>query len=231
MSEETFKQMLPALVKNYQPAPMVKEAVRSSTLLMTVGPSGVGKTTIMRELGYPLALSTVTRGRRTNEIDGIDYHFRYDYENLVEEIKNGQFLQVNIGAVGDFYGTKASEYPPDSISTMAVTAESIPIFENLGFKQLIEVFITPPSFKEWMRRISAHDLSNDQLQKRLIEGQTSLNRALEHIAMHFVLNENVSDATFQIKNLVTGKVDNISEQNTRQTAEVILGDLKSHIVQ
>ena len=48
-------------------------------LLVLSGPGGVGKSTISREVRkdnrFWLSVSYTTRTARTNEVDGLDYHF------------------------------------------------------------------------------------------------------------------------------------------------------------
>ena len=55
-------------------------------------PSGAGKTTITKKISqkYPsikISISHTTRKPRSNEIDGVDYHFvsRNEFEKLIEE--------------------------------------------------------------------------------------------------------------------------------------------------
>jgi hypothetical protein len=50
----------------------------------------------------------------------MDYFFRKDYDKIVEEMKNGRFVQVAIGSGGDFYATRDSTYPESGIAVMAV---------------------------------------------------------------------------------------------------------------
>ena len=225
MDYETFKQLIPELYSNYKPSDELKKQISNVTLLMTVGPSGVGKTTLMRGLDCPLALSTVTRKPREGEQDGLDYHFRSDYEQLLSEIKQGKFLQIVVGPAGDFYGTRVYDYPNEGIATQAIVAETIELFKNLGFKKVITAFITPPNYEEWMRRVSVQNFDEAQKSKRLVEAERSFRLSLADPKTHFVLNDQKQTALVQIKNLLNGQVDERAQQQARSAAADILARL------
>ncbi len=85
-------------------------------LIILSGPSGVGKSTVIRRLlareGLPLRLSVsaTTRGRRPAERDGVDYHF-WSRERFEEGIRSGAFLEF-AEVFGNYYGTPQAEVEP-----------------------------------------------------------------------------------------------------------------------
>jgi guanylate kinase len=125
MTREEFIKILPSLVKDYQMSAETVGRIRNIDLLMIVGGSGVGKTAIIKRLGIPYVISDTTRPIRPEEINGSDYFFRTDYEQLVNEIKERNFVQVNIFSTGDFYGTRASAYPEVGLAVYAIVADTI----------------------------------------------------------------------------------------------------------
>ena len=208
MTREEFHQRYPELKRNYTPNVDVSKHISQLTLLMVVGPYGVGKSTVMKNLGYAYVPSDTTRLQTESEIDGVDYVFRQDYDQLFQEIQNGQFVQFIIGPSGEFYGTKNSSYPPFGIAMMAVVAKEIENFRSLGFGQTVSAFITPQSFAEWMRRFDNYrSLIPEKRDRRLIEGGQSLALSLSDSQTHFILNDQVADAVHQIQELVAGKRD------------------------
>src|SRR6266550_839801 len=111
MTSEEFRRQLPELVRNYRPAPDVLNKIKNLNLLMVIGPSGVGKTTIINRLGLRYVPSDTTRDSRLGEQEGVDFYFRKDYGQIVSELKNGQFVQAAVDSGGDLKATKASSYP------------------------------------------------------------------------------------------------------------------------
>lgn len=219
MRHGEFLQILPELIVGYQPSPSVLAKIEQVQLLMVIGPSGVGKTTIINGLGIPYVPSDTTRGPRPGEQDGADMNFLSDHTQVIADIKGGKFVQAAVGPSGDFYATRASSYPDSGWATMPMVADVVPIIRKLGFKNTLSAFITPPSFEEWMRRMGSHHLDGQQLQKRLAEAKRSFNFALGDPQTHFVLNDAVSDAVVQIKALLDGNIDQKREALARQAAQ------------
>ena len=168
---EEFKKTLPEIVSNYRRSHGTAQRIGGVAMLMMIGPSGAGKTSIMRQLGYPFVRSDTTRQPRQGEINGIDYNFRADLDDLLVEIERGEFVQIEAGPAGDFYGTRASSHPESGIATMAVTARTVQLFRTLGFERTISAAVIPPSYDEWLKRISTHGLNEDELRKRTKEAR------------------------------------------------------------
>jgi len=77
-------------------------------LLIVSGPSGVGKTTIVRRLldhfdGF-FSVSATTRPRAATEVDGVDYHF-LDEPTFQKWIDEGRFLEHAQVFGRSWYGT------------------------------------------------------------------------------------------------------------------------------
>jgi guanylate kinase len=225
MTRDDFIQILPDLIKDYQPLPEVQTLIGNIDLLMIIGATGVGKTAIIKRLGVPYVVTDTTRPIRPDEINGSDYFFRTDYEQLISEIKNRDFVQIAIGPAGDFYGTRASSYPEVGLAVYAIVADVIPQFRELGFGETTSAFIVPPTFSEWMDRMDRHGVERDQLQKRLKEAQRSFNFALNDQQTHFIYNENLNKAVEQTKALINGESDPEREAQARQAAQAIYQEL------
>lgn len=225
MTREEFIKLLPPLVKDYQPPAMVLSHIRNVDLLMIVGGTGVGKTTLIKHLGVPYVVADITRPIRPDEINGLDYFFRTDYEQLINEIKSRNFVQVNVFETGDFYGTRASAYPEVGFAVVGVVAEKVPNFRESGFNDAITAFITPPNFLEWMGRLDRHNVEREQLGARLLEAKKSYKFALEDSQTHFILNEELDKAVAQTKMLLAGQIDRDRETHARVAAERIYKEL------
>jgi guanylate kinase len=225
MTREELNKMLPDLVRNYQAPPEVTAQINNVELLMVIGPTGSGKTAIIKRLGIPYVPTDTTRPKRPDEAEGLDYFFRTDYDQIAAEIKNHQFVQVAIGPTGDFYATRANVYPKIGLAVYAVVADVIPQFRQLGFSDTISAFITPPNFLEWMNRIDKNNVESDQLPKRLEEAKRSFSFALNDPDIHFILNDDLDKAVYQTRMLVGGKPNIERESAGRQAAEQIFKEL------
>ncbi|MBX4197667.1 hypothetical protein KW801_03915 [Candidatus Saccharibacteria bacterium] len=225
MTREDLIKILPDLVRDYQAPSDVINRISDIDLLMIIGGTGVGKTSIIKRLGIPFVPTDTSRPIRPDEIDGTDYFFRTDYDQLVTDIKARKFVQVAIGPAGDFYATRADAYPQVGLAVYAVVADVVPLFRQLGFNETTSAFVTPPDFLEWMSRLDKHNVESDQLAKRLEESKRSFNFALNDPQVHFILNDDLDQAVYQTKVLVSGKPNVAREAAGRQAAESIYKEL------
>ncbi len=227
MTKEEFLEQFPALVPGYQPSSSTLSQVRQTSLVMVVGPSGSGKTTLINSLKLPQVLVDTTRDLRPGEVDGKDIYHISNYEKAMEEIKAGNFVQIIVGVSGDFYGTKPTSYPSGSVALMPVLADVVPLFRSIGFKSTVTIFITPPTYLEWMKRLGTHSMDAGLLDRRLAEAYRSFDFALKDQQTHFILNDEVDKAVFQINELIiNSKVQNVRELTARVATEEIFSHLK-----
>ena len=85
-----------------------------SRLIIVSGPSGVGKSTVLKrlvekcELPLSISVSATTRAPRESEVDGVDYHFLTEDEFAAKR-DAGDFLECcEVFGRGDWYGTLKS---------------------------------------------------------------------------------------------------------------------------
>jgi guanylate kinase len=225
MTHDEFSKQLPELVRSYAPATDVANHIKNLDVLMVIGPSGVGKTAVINRLNLKYIISDTTRHPRPDEQEGVDYFFRQDYDKIVEEMKSGRFVQVAVDSGGDLKATRDRAYPDSGIAVVAVIASVVPSYRQLGFRKSISVFITPPSFEEWMQRLDVHELSAEQQALRLTEAASSLEFALNDKETHLILNDDIIEAVNQVKNVLEGNIDQARESQARSIAEELLGNV------
>jgi guanylate kinase len=225
VTRDDFLKLLPELIKNYQAPAQTLSRISDVDLVMVVGASGVGKTSVIKHLGIPYVPTDTTRPKRPEEVEGLDYFFHEDYAQVVDDIKNRQFVQIAMGPTGDLYGTRASLYPQVGMAVLGVLAEVVPQFRTLGFSETMAVYITPPTFLEWMDRLGRISFDRDQLLGRLKESKFSFQFALNDSQIHFILNDVLEEAVHQTNMLLNGKVDAERESKARQEAQRIFQEL------
>ncbi len=221
MDKTDFIEWVSKLQNSFQPAEEIRAKLSQVDLVAIVGPTGVGKSTIMDNLGLPVVLSDVSREKRPDEKDNKNYHFRTDYLDIIDDIKNGQYVQFLVSIYNEFYGTRISAYPESGQCTMAVVADHIDSFRKLGFRKIIPIYVMPPSYVEWMRRIGG--VRTNDLLMRIKEARRSILIGIEDEEYTFVLNDDIKLATSEIQAILRGEeIDAHRAQLARDTADIIL---------
>ena len=81
---------------------------KENIMVILSSPSGVGKTTLTKKIqqkyqSFKISVSSTTRKPRSNEVDGVDYHFisHKRFENLINNNKFYEYAKI----FDNYYGT------------------------------------------------------------------------------------------------------------------------------
>ncbi len=168
-----------------------KATPSAGKLVLLIGPSGVGKSTVLKairkthpEFHYPR--SATTRPRRQGEGDEF-YHFvsEKEFQNLLDEKK---LLEYAIVHGGDHYGTMVDEIIPFIKQGKIVLREVdvqgfVSIQNNPNFlpetkHRLQSIFIMPEHQEQLKDRIrNRAPISEDELHRRLLSVEKELKYA------------------------------------------------------
>jgi guanylate kinase len=150
-------------------------AIRTGTLLVLAGPSGVGKGSIVRELvakdpSLSLSVSVTTRSPRPGEVDGVDYFF-VDEDAFDRMVGGGELLEW-AEIVGHRSGTPKG-FVEDRLGEGRDVILEIDV---VGASQVRErvpgavlVFIDPPSLEELERRLRGRGTETEEAIRRRLE--------------------------------------------------------------
>ena len=176
-------------------------------IIVFSGPSGGGKTTIVKEIlkTFPdivFSISTTTRPRRKIEKDGVEYFFISESEFL-KKIKNNEFIEWE-KFYDYYYGTYKSFVGGNIVVGKPVLLE-LDVKGALTIKRLYPyahlIYISPPSFEELERRLRQRQTeSESDFVKRIDRAKMEL--SLKDKFDYVVENINLDAAIAEAKSLV-----------------------------
>lgn len=168
-------------------------------LIIISGPSGTGKSTIVKEFtkrngDVELSVSATTRKIRPGEEEGKNYFFISE-ETFIEKLKQEAFLEY-AQVYGNYYGTPR-DFVNDKLSEgknvlLEIDTEgALQIKEK--FPQGVFIFIVPPSISELQRRINSRGTETEEEVKRRLNSSIDEIKQLAHYD-YVVMNDQVEKA-------------------------------------
>jgi len=151
------------------------------TLLLMVGASASGKTEIakllIKDYGFKKMVTTTTRIKRHDEIDGVDYHF-LDEETFLEKQKAKSFLEVTLYN-NNYYGTALKDIGKDKV--LIVDPQGANVFYQ-KLKDEVTIFFIKTSKELRKERMILRGDAVSQIDERLALDDHYFNEAhLLHI--------------------------------------------------
>ncbi len=182
----------------------------TGSLFVVSGPSGTGKTTILRRVlasrkDLVFSVSYTTRAKRPGEEEGKDYFFVSE-EQFEARIRNGEFIEW--ARVHDnLYGT-SREYVDSRLDDGINVVLDIDVQGALNVQKerprAVYIFIAPPSYEELKNRLETRGTENtEQLKIRLRNARWELSKI--YMFQYVVVNCCLDRSVEQLDAIVTSE--------------------------
>ena len=183
---------------------------RYGKVVIVSGPSGVGKSTICKEVAGRLnnvyiSVSVTTRPRSQAEVDGRDYWFISENE-FQRRIDKGELLEY-AEVFGHLYGT-----PKDKVEEALQDARTVILeIDVQGAKKVkriyqdaVMIFVFTPSQRELAERMKLRGRENGQSAEERLEGASGEMAAAWQYYKHMVINEDLQQAVNEMVEIIQG---------------------------
>ena len=184
------------------------ESSKKKKLVIISGPSGVGKSTICKQvvekLSAFLSVSTTTRSQSETEEQGREYNFlpRVEFEEMIQ---NDAFLEY-AEVFGNYYGTP-KEPVDQALEAGRIVILEIDVQGALRVKKIRPevqtIFILPPRKKDLQERIDGRGRGEDEETKkrRLETASREIAAAWQHYD-HMVINDDLGQAVQEVIDII-----------------------------
>ncbi|WP_248305141.1 MULTISPECIES: guanylate kinase [unclassified Devosia] len=184
------------------------ESQRRGVMLVIASPSGAGKSSISRSLfgqdpNIRLSVSVTTRARRTDEVEGTHYYF-IDVPTFNRMKADGELLE-SAQVHDNFYGTPRAKVEEQLAAGNDILFDvdyqgTLQLYEK-SRKDMVTVFILPPSIKELRARLErrAQD-SVGTIEKRLRNAKLEMQHYNEYD--YIIVNDDLEASTQKVRSIL-----------------------------
>ena len=180
---------------------------RENIMVILSSPSGVGKTTLTKKIqqkypNFKISVSHTTRPPRSNEVNGIDYHF-VSHKKFKELINENKFYE-HAKIFENYYGTLKKNVDEIILNNDIIFdidwqgTKQLSKFKNLN---LIKIYLITNNKKELKSRlIKRNQNTADEIEKRF----NSFDEDIKHWNDYdyIIINKNLDVCFKQIENII-----------------------------
>ena len=189
-------------------------------MVILSSPSGVGKTTITKKIqqkyqSFKISVSHTTRLPRSNEVDGVDYHFvsHEKFKKLINENKFYEYANI----FENYYGTLKKNVDDTILHNDIIFdidwqgTKQLSKFKNLN---LIKIYLITDNKDELKQRlIKRNQNTKEEVEKRF----KSFDEDVKHWNDYdyIIINNNLDVCFKQIENII------LKEKNNTPISQII----------
>jgi|TARA_X000001036_G_scaffold183243_1_gene173207 guanylate kinase len=182
-------------------------------MVILSSPSGVGKTTLTKKIQqkyktFTISVSHTTRSPRSNEIDGVDYHFvsHKKFEKLIEKNQFYEYAKI----FENYYGTLKKNVDETIITNDILFdidwqgTKQLSKFKNLN---LVKIYLITHNKNELKQRlIKRNQNTEEEIKKRF----NSFDEDVKHWNDYdyIIINKNLETCFRQIEDIIKTKKNN-----------------------
>ncbi len=227
---------------SYAPAETTSQVIKSTPILLLVGPTGAGKDALKHKLlktgRYHHIISHTTRPPRINhgviEKDGREYHF-IDKATAEKMLDEQLLIEAKIYS-DNLYGTSLSEIKQakdeGKIAMTDIEVQGVAEYKSLD-PNVIAIFLLPPDFKTWQKRLAHRygdvvDVADSRLRMR-----TALSEIEQLLNTDYytpVINDNLEHTFQKVQDISNAKVTNTAEvAKAHKVAQKLARDIQDYL--
>ena len=185
-------------------------------MVILSSPSGVGKTTLTKKIqqkyhSFKISVSHTTRSPRSNEVDGVDYHFvsTERFEDLINKKKFYEYAKI----FENYYGTLKKNVDQTIKSNDILFdidwqgTKQLSKFKNL---KIIKIFLITENKEELKKRLSKRNQNTkEEIDKRFKAFDEDIKHWKDYD--YIIINKNLDNCFKQIENIIlTNKKNSLS---------------------
>ena len=176
-------------------------------MVILSSPSGVGKTTLTKKIqqkyqSFKISVSHTTRTPRSNEIDGVDYHF-VSKERFQELIKQNKFYEY-AKIFENFYGTLKKNVDEAILKNDIIFdidwqgTKQLSKFKNL---KLLKIYLITNNKEELKSRLIKRNQNTiEEVEKRFNAFEDDIKHWKDYD--YIIINKNLENCFRQIENII-----------------------------
>ena len=229
------------VLRDYKPSLEILDLLQNNLFVILAAPTAAGRNTIIKNLimtgKYHYVVSDTTRRPRINngipERSGEEYWFKSE-EEVLQGLKNGSYIEAAIIHNQQVSGMSLEEMRRGAeTGRVLITdatiqgADSIKSFSDTT----VTVFILPPDFEEWMRRLDGRGVMDPaEKRRRLFSAAEEIQLALERSYFKFIINWDLRLTVEELhEHIISGSFGSAEQAAAHSHAQQLLADLDNFL--